>query len=90
MRGGDERRPAYTDASAGAKPHREGIKSEGVRRVGVRVDKNSCTGCGVCVEECPRGAISVREVAAVNADLCTECGLCVRACPNGSISIGVR
>jgi Pyruvate/2-oxoacid:ferredoxin oxidoreductase delta subunit len=26
------------------------------------VDKTRCKGCGVCVQECPRGAIELREL----------------------------
>ena len=51
------------------------------------IDKNECTACGICADECPAGAISVDDVAVVNAALCTACGACVDACPSGAISM---
>ena len=44
-----------------------------------------CDGCGVCVEVCPSGAISVSSKAEVNPFMCTECGICVPACPREAI-----
>jgi len=50
----------------------------------VKVDE--CTGCGICVDECPAAAIEiVDEVAKVDEDECTECGTCVDECPNEAI-----
>lgn len=54
-----------------------------------KVDKDECTGCGTCVEECPTEAISLNDddIAVVNADDCTECGLCVDSCPTNAIKL---
>lgn len=49
------------------------------------IDKTRCTGCSVCVNVCPQGAIRVNDIAKVDAALCTGCSACVRACPNGAI-----
>ena len=47
-----------------------------------KVDKDTCTGCGACVDACPVEAIKiVDDVAVVDATACTECGACVDACP---------
>jgi len=43
--------------------------------------------CGICENECPQEAITVDDVARVDADLCTECGVCVDECPNQAISL---
>ncbi len=52
----------------------------------VYVDKDKCTGCGVCQDSCPVGAIQlVQDVAAVDPMQCTECGACVEVCPIGAI-----
>lgn len=52
------------------------------------VNKEKCTGCGICVDECPVEAIAMDgDVAAVDADKCTDCGTCVDACPNEAISM---
>jgi Fe-S-cluster-containing hydrogenase component 2 len=53
-----------------------------------KVDKEKCTGCETCVEECPSEAISmVEEKARVDADSCVDCGVCVDACPAEAISM---
>jgi Fe-S-cluster-containing hydrogenase component 2 len=50
------------------------------------VDVSVCTGCGVCVDYCATGAISVDdEVAAIDQARCNSCGLCGGACPQGAI-----
>ena len=52
------------------------------------IDREKCTGCGECVEECPPRAIILDgEKAAIDPDLCEECGECVPACPEKAISI---
>ncbi|MDI6889162.1 MAG: 4Fe-4S binding protein [Methanocellales archaeon] len=53
-----------------------------------KVDVSMCVGCGVCVNECLLGAISLNdEIASVDETLCTECGACIDACPSGAISL---
>jgi len=44
----------------------------------------SCVGCGVCADLCPRGAIDREDVRKVEADRCLSCGACVEACPTGA------
>ncbi|MHB9003329.1 MAG: DUF362 domain-containing protein [Coriobacteriia bacterium] len=52
------------------------------------VDNNSCTACGICVDECPQSCYDLEDVAVLSrADDCTECGICVDSCPNGAISM---
>ena len=48
------------------------------------VDRSKCTGCGICQELCPRGAIRVTYVANVDLDRCVGCGACVEDCPQGA------
>jgi NAD-dependent dihydropyrimidine dehydrogenase PreA subunit len=42
----------------------------------------SCTLCESCLDACPRGAITLREAAVVDAALCNGCGACMNACSN--------
>jgi NAD-dependent dihydropyrimidine dehydrogenase PreA subunit len=52
----------------------------------VYVDEARCTGCGLCTDVCPTGAISVVDgVARVEQSLCRECEVCLSACPNGAL-----
>jgi len=53
-----------------------------------KVDKEKCTGCETCVEECPSEAIKMVDgIAKVDSELCTDCGTCVDACPVEAISM---
>ena len=52
----------------------------------MKVDEDTCSGCGTCLDECPQEAISVPvDVAVIDAGLCLDCGACVDACPTESI-----
>jgi len=60
---------------------------ESGRRAVAIVDSEKCTGCGVCVDVCPAGAIEVDRQAVVNEEACTGCAACVSECPNEAIII---
>lgn len=52
----------------------------------VYVDEKRCSGCGVCIDVCRVGAITLDDhVATINQSLCNECEACVGACPEGAI-----
>jgi ferredoxin len=52
------------------------------------VDKEKCTGCETCVDECPAVAISIEgEKAKVDKELCVDCGSCVDVCPSEAIHL---
>jgi heterodisulfide reductase subunit A len=53
------------------------------------VDATRCSGCRICNDLCPFGAITFLEeesVTEINHALCQGCGTCVAACPAGAIS----
>jgi Fe-S-cluster-containing hydrogenase component 2 len=53
----------------------------------VSVNKDECTGCGICADVCPVDAISLDEgVATIDQDECTECLSCVDECPVEAIA----
>lgn len=51
------------------------------------IDKELCTGCGICESSCPFGAINVVDGCAVVGDGCTLCGTCVEGCDAGALRI---
>jgi Na+-translocating ferredoxin:NAD+ oxidoreductase RNF subunit RnfB len=50
---------------------------------------DNCTGCTLCAQACPAGAIVARPYIRheVADDLCTRCGMCVTACPEDAIEV---
>lgn len=50
--------------------------------------KNTCIGCGVCVDACVMGALKVIDLnSTVNLDFCCGCLMCVECCSTNSIEI---
>jgi len=52
------------------------------------VDEEVCSGCGLCVEMCPYGALAVispEGIVELNRVLCKGCGACTGVCPSGAI-----
>ena len=50
---------------------------------------SKCTGCGSCLDKCPRGAISIgpcqdKYIALTDHDKCVNCGACTSRCPHGA------
>jgi len=58
--------------------------------VEIKIDVNSCTGCGTCVDSCPVGVYSLEDgKAKVTGDLseCVVCRVCENSCPTSSITV---
>ena len=50
------------------------------------INKEMCTGCEVCVDECTVGAISMGEgVAYIDDDKCIRCGVCHDVCSSEAV-----
>jgi ferredoxin len=63
------------------------IRSGEEVRVLLDIDRTLCTGCGVCVDACPTGAISLDEedIPTIDPALCNECLVCLDTCANAAI-----
>ncbi len=55
--------------------------------MGIKVDKEKCTGCKTCIDACPFGAITIVGGKAEIGDQCNLCGACQEVCETGAISI---
>jgi MinD superfamily P-loop ATPase len=52
------------------------------------IEKESCTGCGACVEVCPPQALFLDdEKIEIQEEFCEECGFCAAECPAEAIRI---
>jgi len=51
------------------------------------VNEDMCVGCGVCVDDCPVGAITLKDdqKAIINEDECVRCGRCHEVCPEEAV-----
>ncbi len=47
------------------------------------INEEMCTGCEICIEECPADAISMEDkgFARIDMDECIRCGTCHDICP---------
>ncbi|MBI3991586.1 MAG: 4Fe-4S binding protein, partial [Candidatus Omnitrophica bacterium] len=58
----------------------------------IRIDEEKCNGCGLCIPNCPEGALQVIDgKARLISDLfCDGLGACIGHCPQGAITIEER
>lgn len=63
----------------------------------VAIEAKRCKGCGLCVDACPRGVLSLATgefngkgytpARAGDMSLCIGCGACYRMCPDCAVSV---
>lgn len=52
------------------------------------VDKDKCTGCGICLKVCIYNALEmVKDSVNIISENCEGCRICVCACPEGALSL---
>lgn len=58
----------------------------------IKIDEEKCTGCGLCIPNCPEGALKIIDgKARLISDLfCDGLGACIGHCPQGAITIEER
>jgi NAD-dependent dihydropyrimidine dehydrogenase PreA subunit len=58
----------------------------------IKIDKEKCDGCGLCIPACPEGALQLIDGKAklVSDKYCDGLGACLGECPQGAISFEER
>lgn len=58
----------------------------------IKIDEEKCNGCGLCIPNCPEGALQIIDAKArLISDLfCDGLGACIGHCPQGAITIEER
>lgn len=58
----------------------------------ITIDEHKCNGCGLCIPNCPEGALQIIDgKARLVSDLfCDGLGACIGTCPQGAITIEER
>ena len=57
--------------------------------ISFEIDPELCTGCGMCLRNCPADAITgeKKEPHVIDLELCERCGLCREVCKFGAVSV---
>lgn len=71
---------------------REGVRVMWRGEDVARLDRERCSGCGLCVERCPFGALRrvAKTAVALDRAACWGCGTCRAACHRGALALESR
>jgi NAD-dependent dihydropyrimidine dehydrogenase PreA subunit len=63
-----------------------------MKRQIIKIDEQKCNGCGLCIPNCPEGALQIIDGKArlVSDLLCDGLGACIGHCPQGAITVEER
>jgi ferredoxin len=63
-----------------------------MKRKIIKIDREKCDGCGLCIPDCPEGALQIIDgKATLISDLfCDGLGACIGTCPTGAIEVEER
>jgi ferredoxin len=63
-----------------------------MKRSIITIDEDKCNGCGICVPDCPEGALQVIDgkVRLVSDLFCDGLGACLKTCPEGALTVEER
>jgi len=58
----------------------------------IKLDLDTCIGCGKCVEICPNNVYEMKEKKPLiaNENACTLCGICADQCPKNAIELEMK
>lgn len=55
----------------------------------IKLYEDKCTGCGVCLEVCPRNVLEKHndKISIADRDSCMECSACALNCPFSALEV---
>lgn len=74
-----------------AENNKEVFKVNTRENLEVKLNKEWCKGCGICVAFCPKNVLALdhhEKIEIVNRDACILCGQCEMRCPDFAIYLG--